>query len=1142
MWSYFGLLAASLAVSAQTVSLDSTIFYNVKVAGGKVSGCSPLNNMLSNRGCDNTVQDLWAGCQMYLSSQDCSGKTTTDLFGIDDGSGRQRWVLTPVSGIANTYTIRVAGGRDASCGTFLSTGSACADTFVDLFTSDDGSGRQRWTLTALPGATGSLPLEPFKYNELPLGAIKPTENSWLKNQLVAQANGLHGNLQNFWPSVQTSAWLGGSDYNGLHEGGSYWFNGIVPTAFQLNDQRLLGDVGKWVNYILAHQGSDGWLGPDSNPRVLWGTYPTLLALRQYAQANTTAAPTILNALDRFFVGMNAMITTSGTGLEEWGIMRWADVSLVIEWMVEVFPNGRTAMYLNLLKLLRYFGNPWPHSFSNGVFPTDAINHVDIRFHGVNVVQAIKSEAVAFRYSHNQADIDSTRQRINSIDTFHGRVTGILNADEHLAGKGAMRGTELCMVVEAMYSFEYIYSLLGDNAFADRVEKLAYNALPGTTSENMWEHQYLQQTNQIRAAHMDPSPFATDGPDSNVFGLEPNFPCCTVNHGQGWPKFISHAFMTSPDAKTLYHVLLSPTTFASTLAGGNKVTVSAKTDYPFSSAITYSITADAAFSFGIRVPGYVPSSQISVAVDGGARTTSTANSAGYVVLNIAAGTHTVAATIPMAIQTTQTSGSAVAVVRGPLVYSYSIPFTTTVLRTYALQSRDLQFSPTGPWQFALSRANLVYNGDSNASASVQYPFSQSNPLVSITANVCPISWGVDRNSAAAPPASPAACTGAQQSVRVALLMSEDNLAFTNTFRGLLVPSPADNIVSEKYGDMLEKADTALELLEAARSIVCGLRQAFREKPLLYCDINFYNLVLSKCADGPAGVVIDYDMANFRSEEYALADARTGTRAFQSMKLLLQNSYLGGHDTLDDLEAVFHVLCYVCYGFDRSGELISPAPPPIKSWIDTNLDVDELGDFKFGFMISLVDGLPAYPIRRYPSHQRRILGGFLEQAAQVLFVRVIELRRSLVAYRKRKELEDDADQEIVNKPSQAKLTQIAYSSLQAELDFKSFLAVIDASIAGLETLPSQASPSAPSTSTQPMPTKRKPQEPPNEPPNTKRQRQLNDRCLPLGAYSNVSAESGCDVSCVSAPIASALTSVPTSASAPRTHSQVRCQVHV
>jgi hypothetical protein len=56
----------------------------------------------------------------------------------------------------------------------------------------------------------------FQFNELPLGAVKPSDNSWLKNQLAAQANGLHGNLQNFWPNVQTSTWIGGSsDYSNL---------------------------------------------------------------------------------------------------------------------------------------------------------------------------------------------------------------------------------------------------------------------------------------------------------------------------------------------------------------------------------------------------------------------------------------------------------------------------------------------------------------------------------------------------------------------------------------------------------------------------------------------------------------------------------------------------------------------------------------------------------------------------------------------------------------------------------------------------------------------------------------------------------------------------------------------------------------
>ncbi|KAJ7035032.1 hypothetical protein C8F04DRAFT_1099857 [Mycena alexandri] len=726
-------LLAAFAVSltgAQTVTLNPAIYYNVALTKGKVAGCSPLENMLSNQGCDQTVQDLWSvddgshnqryrfvpvpgltntfniisGCQYYLSCQDCTGVATTDLYTEDDGSGRQRWVLKPVAGVANTYNIIVAGGRDASCGTYLSTGSACTDTFVR---------RQQWTLTPVAVPAGSLPLAPFKYQELPLGAVKPSANSWLLNQLESQASGLHGNLQNFWSYVQTSTWLGGtSDYSNLHEAGSYWLNGVVPTAFQLNDQRLLGDVGKWVNYIIAHQGSDGWLGPDSTPRVLWGTYPALLALRQYAQANTTAAPTILNSLEKFFTLMNNMLNNGGSGLEEWGIQRWQDGSVVIEWMLDVHPNGHDSN--------------WKQYFTAGTFPTAAINHVDIRGH-----------AVAYRYSHDSTDLDSTRTRVSLIEEYHGRSSGVLGADEHLAGLMPSRGSELCTVVESMYSYEYVYSVLGDNKFADMVEKLAFNALPGTLSEDAWEHQYLQQSNQIQAAHLDPNPFATDGPDSNTFGLAPNYPCCAVNHGQGLPKFISHSYMTSPDSTTLYHALLSP----------------------------HHILLDQGFSFGIRVPTWVTNSQISYTVDGGASKTATANSAGYVVLSIASGSHTVTANIPMSIRTETRYNNAVAVFRGPLTYSLDVAFNTVVLNTYALNSKDLQFSPTSAWQYAISISSLTYNGDSSSAGTTQYPFSQNNPLVTISANVCPITWNVVENSADAPPSSPAKCTGNQISVKL-----------------------------------------------------------------------------------------------------------------------------------------------------------------------------------------------------------------------------------------------------------------------------------------------------------------------------------------------------------------------------------------
>jgi len=78
----------------------------------------------------------------YLScAQDGS---YVDLYDHDDNSGRQRWSLSPVPGspICSYYNIRVSAGVGngrvwLSCGT---------DNSVNLWTQDDGSGRQRWQL------------------------------------------------------------------------------------------------------------------------------------------------------------------------------------------------------------------------------------------------------------------------------------------------------------------------------------------------------------------------------------------------------------------------------------------------------------------------------------------------------------------------------------------------------------------------------------------------------------------------------------------------------------------------------------------------------------------------------------------------------------------------------------------------------------------------------------------------------------------------------------------------------------------------------------------------------------------------------------------------------------------------------------
>ena len=86
----------------------------------------------------------------FLSVTDDGSKS--DLFSTDDASGRQRWSLRPGPD-HRWYNIVVEGGINNER-KFLSVTSD--GTRVDLFPSDDGSGRQRWVIEKLPGGLAHI--------------------------------------------------------------------------------------------------------------------------------------------------------------------------------------------------------------------------------------------------------------------------------------------------------------------------------------------------------------------------------------------------------------------------------------------------------------------------------------------------------------------------------------------------------------------------------------------------------------------------------------------------------------------------------------------------------------------------------------------------------------------------------------------------------------------------------------------------------------------------------------------------------------------------------------------------------------------------------------------------------------------------
>jgi hypothetical protein len=97
------------------------------------------------------------GDRALLSCSDCSANFV-NVWDRDDGSGRQRWIASEVPGARGEYTLLGFGGRDA-CADESGTAGSCwflsaypAGPDVNMWHADDGSGRQRWVFTQVGDA------------------------------------------------------------------------------------------------------------------------------------------------------------------------------------------------------------------------------------------------------------------------------------------------------------------------------------------------------------------------------------------------------------------------------------------------------------------------------------------------------------------------------------------------------------------------------------------------------------------------------------------------------------------------------------------------------------------------------------------------------------------------------------------------------------------------------------------------------------------------------------------------------------------------------------------------------------------------------------------------------------------------------
>ncbi len=434
------------------------------------------------------------------------------------------------------------------------------------------------------------PLLPLNCIKLPVGEVKP--QGWLLEMLHRQKNGLNGHLGEIsaWLDKDNNAWLGtGTDYG--WEEVPYWLKGYGDMAYILGDEKMIKEAKTWIEAAFKSQRKDGYFGPyiEKNGKPdLWGNMIMLWCLQSYYEYSNDQR--VIDLMTDYFKWELAL--PDDIFLKDyWENSRGGDNLLSVYWLYNI--TGEKFLLELAEKIHRNTAN-WRQ---RSTLPN---------WHNVNIAQSFREPATYYMLSKDSADLLAGYNVHHLIRNTFGQVPGgMFGADEN-ARMGYIdprQATETCGFVEQMASDEWLLRMTGDLFWAEHCEKVAFNSFPAAMMPDLKALRYLTAPNHVISDSKNHSPgIQNSGPflAMNPFSSR----CCQHNHGQGWPYFIEHLMMASPD-NGIIAAIYGACNARVKVADGKTVEIVETTNYPFEEQIKFTIRTSqkVRFPLYLRIPSW-----------------------------------------------------------------------------------------------------------------------------------------------------------------------------------------------------------------------------------------------------------------------------------------------------------------------------------------------------------------------------------------------------------------------------------------------------------------------------------------------------------------------------------------------------------
>ena len=534
------------------------------------------------------------------------------------------------------------------------------------------------------------PLTPSPFIKLPIRAIKP--HGWVRKQLRLEANGFTGHLLEIskFLKKEDNAWLSpkGEGHSPWEEV-PYWLKGYCNLGYVLGSRHIIKEAQKWIDATIASQRDDGYFGPRSNLNRIQGKQPDvwpnmvmLNVLQSYYEYSGDKR--VIELMTKYF--------------------RW-QMTLPDEHFLEPFwQNQRASDNLaSVYWLYNRTGDEWLLELAEKIHRNTADWTGGVAsWHVVNIAQCFRGPAVFYQQAKDVKFLNATENDYQTVMGIYGQVPGgMFGADENARPGyiGPRQAAETCAMVEMMLSDEMLLTFTGDPKWADRCEEVTFNSLPASMTPDMKALHYLTAPNMILCDSHNKSPgVQNSGP---MFLFNPHIHrCCQHNSGHGWPYYVQHLWLATPD-NGLAVALYAPSQVTAKVANGTEVTVVEKTIYPFDEKIELIVKTKKStrFPLYLRVPGWCKNPTVDI---NGYITKTKADPRSYIKIERKwMNGDNVILTLPMQITITkwEKNRNSVSVNRGPLTYSLKIG-EKYVKAGGTNKWPAWEIHPTTPWNYGL----------------------------------------------------------------------------------------------------------------------------------------------------------------------------------------------------------------------------------------------------------------------------------------------------------------------------------------------------------------------------------------------------------------------------------------------------------